>query len=52
MHGSNVVCKLIVHFILFCTAGVMYSRYRPEKLFDHIRAYASRLNVSKMLRAW
>ena len=39
------------HAGVFTELGVMYSRYRPEALFDHIRAHASRMNVSKMLRA-
>lgn len=39
------------HAGVFTELGVMYSRYTPAKLFDHIRAHASRMNVSKMLRA-
>jgi hypothetical protein len=30
---------------------VLYSRYRPEKMMEHIKVFWSRMNTSKMLRA-
>jgi clathrin heavy chain len=39
------------HAGIFTELGVMYSRYRPEKLAEHIKVFWSRMNTSKMLRA-
>jgi clathrin heavy chain len=39
------------HAGIFTELGVMYSKYRPEKLMEHIKVFWSRMNTSKMLRA-
>jgi len=39
------------HAGIFTELGVMYSRYRPEKLMEHVKVFWSRMNTSKMLRA-
>lgn len=39
------------HQGIFTELGVLYSKYRPEKLMEHIKIYWSRVNVSKLLRA-
>ena len=39
------------HAGIFTELGVLYSRYVPDKLMEHVRVYWSRMNTSKMLRA-
>ncbi|KAG8493177.1 hypothetical protein CXB51_010606 [Gossypium anomalum] len=31
--------------------GVLYARYRPEKLMEHIKLFSTRLNIPKLIRA-
>lgn len=38
------------HIGIFTELGVMYAKYKPEKLMEHIRNYFQKLNVSKLLR--
>lgn len=39
------------HQGIFTELSVLYSKYRPEKLMEHLKYFWSRLNVSKVLRA-
>ena len=39
------------HAGIFTELGVLYSKYLPEKLMEHIKIFHSRMNVTKMLRA-
>eukprot|EP01138_Halocafeteria_seosinensis_P003567 gb/GECG01003646.1/.p1 GENE.gb/GECG01003646.1/~~gb/GECG01003646.1/.p1 ORF type:complete len:1723 (+),score=251.44 gb/GECG01003646.1/:1-5169(+) len=39
------------HQGVFTQLGVLYSRYRPEKLMEHIKLFWSRINVSRLMRA-
>jgi clathrin heavy chain len=36
---------------IFTELGILYAKYRPEKLMEHVKVYWSRVNVSKLLRA-
>ena len=40
-----------VHTGIFTELGVLYSKYKPEKLMDHIKIFMNRINVPKLLRA-
>jgi clathrin heavy chain len=40
-----------VHIGIFTELGLLYAKYRPEKLMDYIRSYFQKLNVSKLLRS-
>ncbi|KOM39603.1 hypothetical protein LR48_Vigan03g298500 [Vigna angularis] len=39
------------HMGIFTELGVLYARYRPEKLMEHIKLFATRLNIPKLIRA-
>jgi len=39
------------HAGIFTELGVVYSKYLPEKLMEHIKIFHSRMNVVKVLRA-
>ena len=39
------------HSGIFTELGVLYSKYKPDKLMEHIQVYWSRVNVGKLLRA-
>ncbi|RXI08790.1 hypothetical protein DVH24_022934 [Malus domestica] len=39
------------HMGIFTELGVLYARYRPEKLMEHIKLFANRLNIPKLIRA-
>merc|ERR550514_402894 len=39
------------HMGIFTELGVLYSKYREEKLMEHIKLFWSRLNIRKMLKA-
>jgi clathrin heavy chain len=36
---------------IFTELGILYAKYRPEKLMDHCRNYFQKLNIPKLLRA-
>lgn len=39
------------HSGVFTELGVLYSKYNPEKLMEHVKIFHSRMNSNKMLRA-
>jgi clathrin heavy chain len=39
------------HMGLFTELGVMYAKYDPDRLMDHIRTYAQKINIPKLIRA-
>ncbi|XP_062203739.1 clathrin heavy chain 1-like isoform X1 [Phragmites australis] len=39
------------HMGIFTELGVLYARYRPEKLMEHINLFSTRLNIPKLIRA-
>ena len=39
------------HAGVFTELGVLYSKYQPEKLMEHIKIFHQRMNISKLLRA-
>ena len=39
------------HAGIFTELGVLYSKYLPEKLMEHIKIFWSRMNITKLLRA-
>ena len=39
------------HAGIFTELGILYSKYLPEKLMEHIKIFHSRMNVVKLLRA-
>ena len=38
------------HMGIFTELGVLYARYRPEKLMEHVKLFSS-LNMPKLIRA-
>ena len=39
------------HMGMFTELSIMYSRYKPEKLKEHLEQFWSRVNIPKVLRA-
>lgn len=39
------------HMGMYTELGVMYAKYDPERLMDHIRTYAQKINIPKLIRA-
>jgi clathrin heavy chain len=39
------------HIGIFTELGILYAKYKGEKLMDHCRNYFARLNIPKLLRA-
>ncbi|KAJ0021343.1 hypothetical protein Pint_32516 [Pistacia integerrima] len=39
------------HMGIFTELGVLYVRYRAEKLMEHIKLFSTRLNIPKLIRA-
>ena len=40
------------HMGIYTELGVMYAKYDPDRLMDHIRTYAQKINISKLIRTW
>lgn len=38
------------HIGIYTELGVLYAKYQPQRLMEHIKQYFSKLNVSKLLR--
>eukprot|EP00243_Klebsormidium_subtile_P003868 TRINITY_DN174_c0_g1_i1.p1 TRINITY_DN174_c0_g1~~TRINITY_DN174_c0_g1_i1.p1 ORF type:complete len:377 (-),score=180.52 TRINITY_DN174_c0_g1_i1:241-1371(-) len=38
------------HMGIFTELGVLYARYRPEKLMEHLKLFSTRLNIPKLIR--
>jgi clathrin heavy chain len=39
------------HMGIFTELGVLYARYRPENLMEHIKLFSTRLNIPKLIQA-
>lgn len=39
------------HREMFTELGVLYAKYKPEKLMEHIRIFSRKVNTSKLIRA-
>ncbi|KAH7823081.1 Clathrin heavy chainC [Monocercomonoides exilis] len=37
------------HMGMFTELGILYSRFKPEKLMEHIKLFHSKINIAKML---
>lgn len=38
------------HMGIYTELGVMYAKYDPDRLMDHIRTYAQKINIQKLIR--
>ncbi|XXG67428.1 hypothetical protein AAC387_Pa06g0783 [Persea americana] len=38
------------HKGIFTELGILYARYRPDKLMEHIKLFSTRLNIPKLIR--
>ena len=38
------------HMGLYTELGILYAKYDPERLIDHLKTYAQKLNVTKLIR--
>ncbi|KAI0091788.1 clathrin heavy chain [Irpex rosettiformis] len=39
------------HMGIFTELAVLYSKYRPEKLLEHLKLFVSRINIPKVIKA-
>jgi clathrin heavy chain len=39
------------HMGIYTELGVLYAKYDPDRLMDHIRTYAQKINIPKLIRA-
>lgn len=39
------------HMGIFTELSILYSKYRPEKLMEHLKLFVSRINIPKVIRA-
>lgn len=39
------------HMGMFTELAILYSKYRPERLMEHLKLFCSRINVPKVIRA-
>lgn len=39
------------HMGMFTELGILYSKYRPEKLMEHLKLFWSRINIPKVIRS-
>ncbi|KAI5123544.1 hypothetical protein M0805_006703 [Coniferiporia weirii] len=39
------------HMGIFTELAILYSRYRPEKLMEHLKLFVSRINIPKVIKA-
>lgn len=39
------------HMGLFTELSIVYARYRPERLMEHLKLYHTRINIPKVIRA-
>jgi clathrin heavy chain len=39
------------HMGMFTELAILYSKYRPEKMMDHLKLFWSRVNIPKVIRA-
>ncbi|KZO92891.1 clathrin heavy chain [Calocera viscosa TUFC12733] len=39
------------HMGIFTELAILYSKYRPEKLMEHLKLFVSRINIPKVIRA-
>lgn len=39
------------HMGMFTELSILYSKYRPERLMDHLKLFWSRINIPKVIRA-
>lgn len=39
------------HMGIYTELGVLYAKYDPSRLMDHIRTYAQKINIPKLIRA-
>jgi clathrin heavy chain len=38
------------HMGIFTELGILYAKYRPEKLMEHLNLFATRINIPKLIR--
>lgn len=38
------------HSGIFTETGILYAKYRPEALLDHVKLYVTRLNISRLIK--
>jgi clathrin heavy chain len=38
------------HMGIFTELGTLYAKYRPEKLMEHLKLFATRINIPKLIR--
>lgn len=56
-HSSELIALLEsgiglerAHMGIFTELGVLYARYRPEKLMEHLKLFSARLNIPALIR--
>lgn len=56
-HSSELIALLEsgiglerAHMGIFTELGILYARYRPEKLMEHLKLFSARLNIPALIR--
>uniref|UniRef100_A0A7S0V4E8 Clathrin heavy chain n=1 Tax=Polytomella parva TaxID=51329 RepID=A0A7S0V4E8_9CHLO len=39
------------HMGIFTELGILYAKYRPEKLLEHLKIFSAKLNIPRLIRA-
>ncbi len=39
------------HMGIFTELGILYAKFRPEKLMEHLKLFSKRLNIPRLIRA-
>lgn len=39
------------HMGIFTELGILYAKYKPEKLMEHLKLFATRVNIPRLIRA-
>jgi clathrin heavy chain len=45
--GIGLECA---HMGIFTELGILYAKYRPEKLMEHLNLFSTRINIPKLIR--
>lgn len=50
-HPACLPRLLLTTPFFFCLQGVIYGRYRPEKLMEHLKLFTARINIPRLIRS-
>ena len=54
MHLQSFSCRLISKALIFvyraAELGILYAKYKPEKLMEHLKLFSTRINIPRLIR--